>query len=325
MLFLHLFNRMGNVDLCHNLLYIGDEPLVYILSRASNPVAFFLILGGYGLYRVWERGDTHRWSRLIKLMIHYWIILTLFLIIGHFINPAYYPGDITCLIYNFTAYFTSYNGEMWFLLPYMILSAISPWLFKLMQRFRCRTVIAFTLFIYLCTSYCISRFGPIFLYSNYWAYNPLLVFHLMFNFSLGAMAARSNFFENFKAYAHSLKINVSVAATLLILILVGISCVFKYNFFYAFMFISLFQLIKLGGGIHVLSLLGKQSMNMWMIHSWFCYYLFRGFIYSFSYPILIFTVLIIISYVSGIIIDRIALPIEHIFISKKSMKEKPVK
>lgn len=45
MIFLHLFNQEGNVALCHNLLFIDGIPLVSILSRAANPVAFFLILG----------------------------------------------------------------------------------------------------------------------------------------------------------------------------------------------------------------------------------------------------------------------------------------
>ena len=49
MLFYHLFNQMRYVDLCDCLIYIGDAPAVYILSRAANPVAFFLVLGGYGM------------------------------------------------------------------------------------------------------------------------------------------------------------------------------------------------------------------------------------------------------------------------------------
>lgn len=35
MIFLHLFNQSSNVDLCHNLIYIGGEPLALILSRAQ--------------------------------------------------------------------------------------------------------------------------------------------------------------------------------------------------------------------------------------------------------------------------------------------------
>lgn len=199
MIFLHLFNQEGNVALCHNLLFIDETPLVLILSRASNPVAFFLILGGYGLYRVYEKGDRHHWSRLAKLLIHYWIILLIFVTIGHFIRPTAYPGSFIKILSNVTGYETTYNGEMWFLLPYMVLSACSKPLFDFLKRFRAWMVVAATLFIHLCTSYCISRHGVSFFYSNYWAYDPLLVFHLLFNFCLGAMLARSNFFERLSA------------------------------------------------------------------------------------------------------------------------------
>lgn len=205
MLFLHLFNQLPNVELCHNLISIGGTPLVYILSRAANPVAFFLILGGYGLYKVNERGDRHRWSRVLKLFIHYWIILIVFVSIGHFMNPSTYPGSFSSLIANFSSFHSTYNGEMWFLFPYVVLSLLAPWIFKLMRPFKAWQVIAATLFIHLCTSFCISRYGAQYLYSNYWIYNPLLVFHLLFSFSLGALAARGHFFERIKHQATKYK------------------------------------------------------------------------------------------------------------------------
>lgn len=212
MLFLHLFNQEENVNLCRNLLFIDCTPLAHILSRASNPVAFFLLLGGYGLYRVYEKEDNHRWSRLVKLMIHYWIVLIIFVTVGHFFHPATYPGSPLKILSNVTGYETTYNGEMWFLLPYIILSACSKPLFDFFKRFKAWIVVCTALLIHLATSFCISRYGASFLYSNYWAYNPLLVLHLLFNFSLGAMAARSNFFEKLKDWSANRR-HVSVLAS----------------------------------------------------------------------------------------------------------------
>lgn len=199
MIFYHLFNQDCNVDLCYNLIYIGGQPLVYILSHAANPVAFFLILGGYGLYKVYEKGDNHRWSRLVKLIIHYWIILFIFVSIGHFIRPTSYPGSFLKILSNITGFHTTYNGEMWFLLPYIFLSVCSKWLFNFLKHFPTWKVVVVTLFINIATSYCISRYGVSFLYSNYWVYTPLLVLHFLFNFCLGAISARSNFFERLGA------------------------------------------------------------------------------------------------------------------------------
>lgn len=324
MIFLHLFNQAGNVDLCRNFIFIDGIPLVLILSRASNPVAFFLILGGYGLYKVSQKGDRNRWSRLLKLMIHYWVILAIFLSIGHFMYPAKYPGSWMSFISNVTSFNTTYNGEMWFLLPYVILSAMAPWLFRIMNRFKAIYIITVTLFIHICTSFCISRYGETFFYHNYWAYNPLLVLHLLFNFSLGAMCARAHFFEKF-AGIFKTRIIRYLTAWGGVIILVVINCIFKYNFFYAFGVITCLSIAPIPAICkRVLCKLGDNSMNMWMIHSWFCYYLFHNFIYSFAYPLLIFIVLVIISYYSSIIVNKITVPIEKLIMPQKAIKEKPI-
>lgn len=324
MVFLHLFNQQANVDLCHNLIYVGDIPLCFCLSRASNPVAFFLILGGYGLYRVYERGDGHRYNRLLKLLIHYWIILAIFVTIGHFINPSKYPGSILAVLSNVSGYQTTYNGEMWFLLPYILLSLLSPWLFRLFSRFKALPIIACTLFIHLCTSYCISRYGVGFLYKYYWIYDPLLVLHLLFNFSLGAMAARSRFFERLEGYIHN-PIKIGISAWGGVIVLVSINCVFKYNFLYAFGIITCLLFARMPNIVkYTLCKLGDQSMNMWMIHSWFCYNLFHDFIYSFSYPVLIFTMLVVISYTCSLVINAFAKPIESRIMTYTENKTKPI-
>lgn len=325
MIFYHLFNRPHNVALCHNLVFVDGTPLVSILSQVTNPVAFFLILGGYGLYKVYEKGDKHRWSRLLKLYIHYWAILLIFLAIGHFIVPTKYPGSVVALLKNVTGFETTYNGEMWFLFPYVVLSALSPFIFRIMAKFRAITIIVITLFIHLCTSYSISRYGPSFWYHNYWAYNLLLVFHLLFSFTLGAIAARSRFFEQLKARTDSYGGVKSIIAWGGIAILVLISCVFRYNFFYAFGIITCLLLVRMPRWIQtILGKLGDQSMNMWMIHSWFCYYLFRDFIYSFSYPLLIFVVLTVISYVCSLIVNILVRPAERLVMTKSEINTKPI-
>ena len=110
-----------------------------------------------------------------------------------------------------------------------------------------------------------------------------------------------------------------------VIILVIINCLSKYNFFYAFLIISLLVLTPMLKPVGtVLAKLGDRSMNMWMIHSWFCYYLFHQFIYSFSYPIVILAVLTAISYVSSLLVNIIARPIELHLMSKAEVKAKPI-
>lgn len=43
-------------------------------------------------------------------------------------------------------------------------------------------------------------------------------------------------------------------------------------------------------------------MDMWLIHSWFCYYLFHNWIYGFKYPVIIFMVLLVCSVASAMVV-----------------------
>ena len=308
MLFLHLFNQMKNVELCNNLFFIEDQPLVHILTRASNPVSFFLILGGYGMYIVYQKGDAHRVTRVIKLLIHFWTITAIFVSIGHFMFPNRYPGSFITVLNNFTGFKTTYNAELWFLLPYILLSLTSAWLFSFTERFKTRYVLSFLFFLHFCTSFLISRYGDKYLYHNYWIYNPILYFHLMFSFFIGAMSAKHHVFSllsnfDWRLYAWPLLIIV-------IVIRCQIDTSIIHNF-YAFVFIFLFlRANRFQFMDNVLALLGKHSMNMWMIHSWFCYYLFHDFIYGFKFPVIIFIMLVVISVVCSMIINIICEPIK---------------
>lgn len=211
MLFFHLFNQLKYVDLCDCFAFIDHEPLVYVLSRAANPVAFFLILGGYGMYKVWKGGDRHRWSRVFKLYLHFWFIMGLFVLIGHWIFPSAYPGSLCKFLVNMSSVVTTYNGEMWFLCPYVILSLLSPWLFRLVRNVKATYVVVLTLGIHIVTSFFISRYGGSYIYARPLLYNSILVPHLMFNFTLGAMAARQDLFERIRnriKSKRSLEVNI---------------------------------------------------------------------------------------------------------------------
>ena len=91
MLFLHLFNHW-NPGEYSAWLYIGDLPLVNIIARACSPVGIFLMLSGYGLHYVYVRNKLSmkgQVKRLLKIYIHYWLILLIFVSIGHYILAAY--------------------------------------------------------------------------------------------------------------------------------------------------------------------------------------------------------------------------------------------
>ena len=69
-------------------------------------------------------------------------------------------------------------------------------------------------------------------------------------------------------------------------------------------FIILVLLMKRGALTDkILAHLGKYSMEMWLIHTWFCYYLFRDF--GLHYPLLIYALLLAVTYVSAVVVKAL--------------------
>ena len=118
----------------------------------------FLILSGYGMHFIHVRGkgDIHRWSRIGKLYLHWGGILVLFTI-PSFIYTGRYYVDFQQIISNYTAFNTSWYGEGWFLFPFICLSLLSPWIFKLTDRYKVRWILPISFLLGTCTSFIISR------------------------------------------------------------------------------------------------------------------------------------------------------------------------
>ena len=65
MVFLHLFNRAENVDLCINSVYLFNIPLTSQLAKfAEICVPLYLFLSGYGLYILYLTLITQHYYKL---------------------------------------------------------------------------------------------------------------------------------------------------------------------------------------------------------------------------------------------------------------------
>lgn len=104
MLYFHLFNRVtdGVVDY-----WVAGQPLTKFLSPAAYPVPFFLLVSGYGLYYTYKKGKltlASNLKRALKLYIHYWLVMLIFVSIGSFVASWHYPGTLLTFIYKFNRY-----------------------------------------------------------------------------------------------------------------------------------------------------------------------------------------------------------------------------
>lgn len=310
MLFLHLFNGSNLTDVCEPLLFIGSTPLVHIISKACNPVGIFLMLSGYGLSYTYFRGRLSfngQEHRLLKLYIHYWIILLIFVSIGSFVRPEKYPGSLSDIIMNFTSVSNSYNSETWFLFPYALLSLTSVWIFKCIDKLGCVKSIIITWILYMISCYITSRYIAVNKAYTEWYTYIITYFNVLFSFVIGAVFHRQ--VEKGKGsipFLHSHKLTTfAILMTLIIINFFISSAATSYLFEFSYIFLLL-HLTFNGITKRFFIAMGKQSMVMWLTHSFFCYHIFHDFIYGFRYPLVIYAVLIIISYVVSIPISYIA-------------------
>ena len=133
MVFYHLFCCESLVNQLECLIPIG---IYERLSECCNPVNLYLMLSGYGLFVVNEKGDTHRYIRVWRLLQHYWVITILFVILGCYIKPSAYPGSLAIIFENATAYKCTYNTECWFLFPFILLSICAGFIIKFINRLK---------------------------------------------------------------------------------------------------------------------------------------------------------------------------------------------
>lgn len=310
MLFYHLFGRDDLGDLCTPLLYIGNTPLVKYLSNACYPVSFFMILSGYGLTYCYKKNQLSlsiQSKRILKLYVHYWLILLIFVTIGHFIKPDVYPNDLLHVLANIVGIRCTYNGETWFLLPYTIISLLSWWIIDFVYHLNEKRKIIITLIIY----------SIVFLTTRYIVYHqlenttlltillqPFFIVQLNFYFSLGILLFR--LLENEPTALKAVK---PTTYFIIIIALFIIKCMIKVTIadgLYAFIIIFCISHLQLHRLFHnIFYKLGQYSMPMWMTHTFFAVYLFQDFIYGFKYPLLIWLVLIALSYLVSIPILKI--------------------
>lgn len=160
MIFLHSFNG-DHTDLCTNLLYVGNVPFAKWLSVVCNPVGFFVLFSGYGLAYSYDKKGLaflQQCRRILKLYIHYWIILSVFLMIGWYMYPDRYPDSWSRILHNMAGWNTDYNFEMCFLLPYSLVSLTSQYIIRAIEKTGNLMAVIMTAVINFGACYVISRY-----------------------------------------------------------------------------------------------------------------------------------------------------------------------
>lgn len=311
MLFLHPFSNPSFALDCTPLLWVGNTPFATIFTHACRPVGFFLVCSGYGLAYTYHRGRLgvrQQGKRVLRLYLNYWLILAIFVTIGCFVRPDHFPGSLTTAIENFTGWnVDAYDHPAWFLLPYALLSLTSPWIFKAMDKLGILKSFAISLLLSYAAMTVMSLYIAPAKAQHAWFSIIFTYFDMLFAFVLGACI-------NYKFEAGTITIprlrnHQALTLTLLVAwfaihLLTGSAAIEPF-FLMAFMVIFINLEIK-GVVRKILLELGKKSMVMWLVHAFFYLYLCHDFIYGFKYPLLIFLVLVLVSYLTAIVIQWVS-------------------
>lgn len=321
MLFLHLFQHIEWDMSLSSIFHIKDIPLVFYIARMCNPVPFFLILSGYGLYAVYTKsGGVKPWKRVSNLYIHLLLIYLLLVPLASYVKPEMYPGSMSVFLKNVTSWQCTYIGEQWFFLPYIILMIVSKWVFKFFDKLRCYWLIGVVVVIWMGTTYILKHFDSDTLASNMLFYNIFLAVFMLPSFTLGYMANRFAWVNKMNVLFTKYGKGINTLPAIFLIALCIFRC-FVPNAsiapYFAITFILLFAQISLGKYTgNVLTYLGKHSMNMWLIHTWFSTRLFHGFFFDhLQYPVLIYITLLTISLAASNLIEIMYKPLSS-FVSR---------
>lgn len=290
----------------------GNWSLWKMLSSICFPVAFFLMLSGYGLRHVYENGDKHHYGRIIKLFVHYWAVMFSFVIIGSIIIGTHkYPGDFSTFINNVTSFHTSYNYECWFLFPFSVLSLSYPFIFRIFDK----TGVGFLLvacLLYFASGFVISHYHLIYKTAPHALYNFVQVFFMLFSFAIGAALKKYTIIEKMKDRTFGKK-NYKIMAFLGLVFMMLLGCSLSTTAFHCFQSLIVFLLLIIlmwGKTYRFLKLVGNHSMNIWMIHTYFLCYLFHEEIYGLHYSVLIYVATLGLSLLCSYFINYITSKID---------------
>ncbi len=159
MLMLHLFCQRDNLPYTP-LLWVGDTPLVYYFGLFGDIcVAVYCFVSGYAHYMQSTATELrHRWKRLLRFLISFWVIVVVFSLLGILTGNSVIPGNIKEFLLNCLTIKNSYNGAWWYANTYILLVALQPISCKFVERYPAWAVLL-SAFVFYTVGYGIRFWG----------------------------------------------------------------------------------------------------------------------------------------------------------------------
>lgn len=315
MVFHHLFAFPERVSVSYALVFefelLHIETLLSYFGRIC--VSIFAFLSGYGLYKKMSgfvrenrfsiiAGYKSILRQMLKFIIRYWLVLTVFITAGYFLNVYMFDGQT--LAKHFLGLSSAYNAEWWYVRFYLELLLVFPLLYWAM-RFPAKWLEERWSAVLIWISVLVLSIG----------WDRIDVCYL--SAVTGMMCAGTGLFEwaaGKMSKVHGLL--TGTAAVLLVGVILlrtrlGAACDFLFASVFVFAMGALLKTTFFQRSVNVaLRPVGRYATYIWLTHTFFAYYYFQELVYAPNYSWLIFGWCMILSMIPGIILEPVAMFLE---------------
>ena len=332
MVYHHLFvlpERLNN-DYISVLGFNGFNLEALLATFSKLCVGIFLFLSGIGLfYSLQKETNILKMYRkvlkkLLTFMINYWIIAIIVFPIG--VIRGFFEFDIQTVIGVLSGRYYPVM-EWWFVCQYVVLLLISPLFISLFQRsgiLKKIIVVLMISLIYIAVKIGnlylsdVDFLGFIFAYLSY-VYNESCVVI----FVLGIICARFSVFRFFVFKRNWLTFFINFIVLLAVFtarsVFVKAAASMELDFIFTPLFVFSFAALlnRTRVAKKVLDFFATHSTNIWLTHTFWCYYLGQEIVLLPKYSTLIFLWTLILSVVSSVIVNIIYFLVMKLFFKAK--------
>ncbi len=329
--------------------FVKDGYLASLASGVRICVAVFFFLGGYGLYKRMEAGKFSLLDSVMSLYKKYWKVFVVFVPIAYIFfartgdninelctryNIADKKTFITTILSNFVALSDSINSEWWFVQTYicvLFLGTVYCHLTRKNNNFASELLLVFIIDILIRNVFPAIAATKTFSALNFDFYY-VRIFKLVSTasaFFAGIVFAKYDGIVRIKKLTENLPFRPLIG-------LLGAAAVIWSRIYimgdlidlmYAILFTAFFSLFADGlkPVKKLLEFVGIHSTNIWLIHSFYCYYFLEAtkLVYSTKSVWADFLILFALSIFSSVILEFIFKKLSYIITKLRTPKAVP--
>lgn len=301
--------------LCHLSFVAGKEAVdsrfFTMLTNASHMIYYCLIISGYGLYLVYRKNRlswSYLFKRTLRLYISFWLVLLIFVVgIASWLYPGRFSYSCYSIITNFTGWRWDYCNFTWFLLPYVLMTFVSKYVFKLIDSVGNIASFVIGTILYMVSSWMISR---LFWWFNdhYAVYHIVLLMQTLFGLIIGAILARLTL------DGKSLKFAALQGKSWLVLLVFIVCYILRGQihsatlnpFFAIFVVLTVVNIEWPRPVAKFFSSLGNQLMMMWFVQGFVGAMMFKEYYQPLNHPALMLLVWIVVAYLVACVLTPVS-------------------